>query len=64
MTPRSFFSVIIKIVGFYLVTGAVISIPQTINALFAYKSQFNYGSADDVLTMGSFLVFSDRKSVV
>ena len=58
MTPRSFFTVIIKIVGFYLVTGAVISIPQTVNALFAYKSQFNYGSADDILTMGSFLVFS------
>lgn len=58
MTPRSFFAIIIKIIGLYLVIGAVVSIPQVITALFAYKSQFNYSSGDDVLTMGSFLVFS------
>ncbi|MFB9840770.1 hypothetical protein [Mucilaginibacter ginsenosidivorans] len=58
MTPRSLFAIIIKIIGFYLLLGAVVSIPQTITALFSFKSQFGYGSADDILTMGFFLVFS------
>jgi len=58
MTPRSLFAIIIKIIGLYLVLGAFVSIPQIITALFTYKSQLSYNSAEDILTIGSLLVFS------
>lgn len=58
MTPRSFFAVIIKIIGIYLLAGAIISIPQIISSLFYYRSTISDPSAQDIFGICFFVLFS------
>jgi hypothetical protein len=58
MTPRSLFSIIIKIIGIYLVLSAFVLIPQLVASLFSVGRQSGINDSGDFLTLGFFLVFA------
>jgi len=58
MTPRSFFAIIIKIIGIYLLTGAIIAIPQIVASIYSYRYTISYPSAQDIFWICFFVLFS------
>ncbi|MBV8390904.1 MAG: hypothetical protein JO080_13960, partial [Mucilaginibacter sp.] len=56
MTPRSLFAIILKIIGIYLILGAIVSIPQMITTLYSLGSQVSYRDSKDTFLIGFFLI--------
>jgi hypothetical protein len=58
MTPRSFFSILIKIIGIYLVIEAMAFLPQLISTTYQYGRMMNDSSQQDILGAGFFLLLA------
>ena len=58
MTPRSLFAIIIKIIGIYLIVGAVVSIPQVVTSLYSYRLEFRSGDIGIILEICFLVLFS------
>jgi len=58
MTPRSLFAIILKIIGIYLLIGAIISIPQMITTFYSFGRQVSYTDSNELLGIAFFLIIT------
>lgn len=58
MTPRSLFALIIKIIGVYLLIGAIIAIPQMITTLLSFRGQVSYTDSGELFAIAFFLLIT------
>ncbi len=58
MTPRSLFTIIIKIIGIYLVIEAVVFLPQLVAMIGQYRRMMTESSQSDFLSAGFFIIFA------
>ncbi|MBS1521890.1 MAG: hypothetical protein JST50_12885 [Bacteroidetes bacterium] len=58
MTPRSLFAIIIKIIGIYLLIGAIVTIPQMITTLLSFRGQAGYASSGDLFAIAFFILIT------
>src|SRR3569623_1657799 len=56
MTPRSLFAIIIKIIGIYLLLGAIVSIPQMIITVYSLRGQVSYTDTKEMFGIAFFLI--------
>jgi len=58
MTPRSLFAIIIKIIGIYLLIGAIVTIPQMITTILSFRGQVSYASSGDLFALAFFILIT------
>jgi len=58
MRPRSLFALIVKIIGIYLLIGAIVAIPQMVTTLLSFRGQISYADSSQLYAIAFFLLIT------